>query len=96
MPLPLMEEEEEEEEEEEVVDQNRIIIIYNTNLVLDITSGDKNRTEVIVGDKRYRRGSESDDIMYGDDIDISFKDKQTRNDEYIKGIEYNYTTYKKD
>ena len=85
MPLPLMEEE--EEEEEEVVDQNRIIIIYNTNLVLDITSGDKNRTEVIVGDKRYRRGNQSSDVTYGDEIDISFKDKETR------GIEYVYTTY---
>jgi len=68
----------------ETSNKNRLIIIKYTDLIYDSLDGDKNRTEVIIGDRRYLRGIQERE---GDEIDISFKDKETR------GIEYVYTTY---
>ena len=77
-----------------VSDNNRLIIIYKTNLIYD-GENDGEKSEIIIGDKKYVRKLTNNEIHDRDDIDISFSDKKTRNDEWIQGEEYNFQVYHK-
>ena len=73
--------------------ENRLIIIYNSDLIYEgIESDNSIITEKIIGDYRYVK---KELFKTGDDIDISFRDKVTKNGEWIVGLEYNFSIYKK-